>query len=770
MNNFNLKNIEIKSFRGIKNYNLQFNDKSLVLVGENGSGKSSIVNAFEFLFTGKVESLSGTQAINHDKSLVFLGDDDADLSVSATIGNTTITRTLNNAPESNDILDDFKNGSFLLNRKKLLSFIERTPKGKYDRITSLIDFGELDKIETTLNKTKKSFKKKLDIKQDELEHKITEISNIYNCDIGEIFDKINETLVKNDLKPITEDTNIKRFLIDFSKKDFKKTTQLSELINLFDVDIESTGQEFDELLANYEKATLYELKSTSTLIDILNKSSEYIEVENPDVCPVCKNKIDKEQVLKYISREKKQLNEDEYTISTWKNNYKEFSKNLNNLNSTLKTIDNLLGDFEEYHLDFDLDEFISDLDKLAKFEITLSKIDSNTFIKLDEEFNHLKAQIQSDFDKLNDNENHQDINNVYDAVYKLGEKESLEDEIKVIEKEFEIANTTYELFTDKKQKALEETIDKIQKRVSEYYNFIHEDEEFNTPEMVVPKSTGINLNLNFKEVIADPRSYSSEGHLDSLGLCIFLAFAKEFNEHNFIILDDIISTVDLNHKERVATLLLTEFKDYQIILTTHNKLWFRQLKNYTHHYGLNNEFTFAEIRYLDTKTGPDLTRNMFSKELIEKYIELGDTFAAGNAIRRYLEYVCEQICRTNSIPIPLKEHHMVDDYMKAIRKYFMKSKLFNSSKNIKSYYERVFTLMDSSRYLGNVLSHDDDANLDVTLSEVEKFKKIVYYFEKSMKCWKCKKAYLKFNENEKNALCTNKRCLSTISFKNPSNN
>ena len=55
---FNLRTLEIKSFRGIKNYTINFDSKSLVLVGENGSGKSSIVNAFEYLFTGKVESLS----------------------------------------------------------------------------------------------------------------------------------------------------------------------------------------------------------------------------------------------------------------------------------------------------------------------------------------------------------------------------------------------------------------------------------------------------------------------------------------------------------------------------------------------------------------------------------------------------------------------------------------------------------------------------------------------------------------------------------------
>lgn len=140
MTKFKLQNIHIKSFRGIKDYYLDFKDKSLVLVGENGSGKSSIVNAFEFLFTGKVQSLNGIQAIKHDQSLVHLGDNPEDLSVTANINDLTIERKLNEEPLESDILKDFENGAFLLNRQKLLKFIELTPKGKYDNITSIIGF------------------------------------------------------------------------------------------------------------------------------------------------------------------------------------------------------------------------------------------------------------------------------------------------------------------------------------------------------------------------------------------------------------------------------------------------------------------------------------------------------------------------------------------------------------------------------------------------------------------------------------------------------
>ncbi|HMR68167.1 MAG TPA: hypothetical protein PKE64_29490, partial [Anaerolineae bacterium] len=75
-----------------------------------------------------------------------------------------------------------------------------------------------------------------------------------------------------------------------------------------------------------------------------------------------------------------------------------------------------------------------------------------------------------------------------------------------------------------------------------------------------------------------PLGYFSEGHLDSLGLCIFLAFIKRFNTNvKIIILDDVLTSVDSGHRMRVAQLLAQEFGDYQILITTHDEMWAQQL-------------------------------------------------------------------------------------------------------------------------------------------------------------------------------------------------
>ena len=753
---FKLRTLEIKSFRGIKNYKINFDSKSLVLVGENGSGKSSIVNAFEYLFTGKVDSLSGKQAIRHNDSLVHLGDKKEDLFVEAKIGKNVITRTLKDGVSSknDDILEDFKHGSFLLNRQKLLRFIESTPTKRYESITSLIGFEDLDKIETTLNRTQKSFKNKVKSKKEELDEKIRTIESIYDCDISEIYDKINEILLRNNLTPINSDSDLKEFLKDFSKQDFEKLNELNELLKLMDIDIIGLNEEYQNLLNDYEEATLNEMQSVSNLVEILNKSNEYILTENPDKCPVCQNNINPREISEYIQLKKEELEKNTNTLQNWKNNYKELSDKLKEVNYNLKTIKNRLNDDKfELHLD----ELISDLDKLADFKLKISEIDKKALIKLNNNFLSLKDNLKREYGKLNDDENTSELNDVYEVIFNLNEKENIENELEILEKQFSLAETTYLTFIDKKQTEIDNIISKIQELVTEYYNFIHKDETFNSPHLNVPKSTKITIDLTFNKITADPRSYSSEGHLDSLGLCIFLAFAKMFNRFDFLILDDIISTVDLSHKERIIKLLFAEFRDYKFIITTHNKLWFRQVKNFAEKYQINGNFIFAEIRTLDKQTGPVLSINMFSKDVIENHLRNGDTFAAGNSIRRYLESVFEKICIENQIPIPLKKHLMVNDYYVAITDFF--EEMFDDAPDeIIEYYTNVFEKLDSARYLGNLLSHNDEDNYDVTIREVEEFRDIVFEFEKSMQCNTNHNNYLRFDKKNKIAKCSRRNC------------
>jgi len=57
-----IKSLDIKGFRGIKReLPLELNSKSLLLFGDNGSGKSSITDAIEWFYRDSIEHLSSDE-------------------------------------------------------------------------------------------------------------------------------------------------------------------------------------------------------------------------------------------------------------------------------------------------------------------------------------------------------------------------------------------------------------------------------------------------------------------------------------------------------------------------------------------------------------------------------------------------------------------------------------------------------------------------------------------------------------------------------------
>ena len=756
---FEINTIKIKSFRGIVDYELDMSKKSLVLCGENGSGKSSIVNAFEYLFTGKVDSLSGTREINHSKSLINITGDKNDVYVEALIGEDNISRSFkdgfNYSYNLQDLVDDFSNGSFILNRQKLVSFINSTPNQRYKNINKIIGFDKLDEIETTLKKTNRKFKNAYKSKTEELTDIISQIENTYECDIENVYDEINKILKEHELELISPNTDLKEFIKDFSKSDYERKSQLKELNNLCDINITDLDLKLQKLLDDYEEISLYQLKYSSKLLKILDNSYEIITKEKSDKCPVCQSEIQYGEVIDYINSKKEELELNNQTIEKWNRKNNNFISELNDLKYKLNHIKSKLND--KYSFDFNLNDLIDDLEKLNKFEIKLSQIDTETLTNLNKDFFSLKNQIAEDLENQSDDY----IENLYESLLKLIKKEELEIQVEKTKKQYEISKITAETFENKKQEVIENIINEIGYLMKSYYDFIHNQEEFNSPEMNVPKSTSLSLGLNFKEFIADPRTYSSEGHLDSLGLCIFLAFVKKFNKYDFIILDDIIATVDLGHKEKIANLLFSEFKDYKFIITTHNKLWFEQLSRISAKHGIKSKINFVEILSWNLEKGPKFSMMKTSKERIEKHLEEGDIYAAGNSIRRYLEQVFIGVCRANEVKVPLKEHPSLEEYANAIKSHFKKT--FNKDKAVKEQFNYLIDEIKGNTYIGNLTSHENEINSDLTIGELEKFRDTVYEFERFMKCWEHDN-YLRFDNDKKIALCKTKSCSYIFNF------
>ncbi len=77
-----------------------------------------------------------------------------------------------------------------------------------------------------------------------------------------------------------------------------------------------------------------------------------------------------------------------------------------------------------------------------------------------------------------------------------------------------------------------------------------------------------------------PHALHSEGHQDSMGICLYLALAEELTEGyiDLIIWDDVMMMSGCTHRRQICHLLADFFKGNQFFITTHDQTWARQLR------------------------------------------------------------------------------------------------------------------------------------------------------------------------------------------------
>jgi len=255
----------------------------------------------------------------------------------------------------------------------------------------------------------------------------------------------------------------------------------------------------------------------------------------------------------------------------------------------------------------------------------------------------------------------------------------------------------------------------------------------------------------------DPRALSSEGHLDSLGLCIFLGFVKKFNERcSLTVLDDVVSTVDAKHRQNICKLLFQEFNDKQLIMTTHDGVWYEQLRAAQRAHGADGNWNNLVITGWDVENGPTVRPYKVRWERIQDKIKAGDKTGAGNEGRHYLEWVLERICESMQVPVVFKQsgRHEVGELLPPSKKRLTK---LVKDETFKNEVLEAFQNLESTILLGNLLSHNNLLAEEVTRGEVKVFCESVQGFHHVFLCPSCEH-FLGYYRDLKILRCTNSRC------------
>lgn len=152
-----------------------------------------------------------------------------------------------------------------------------------------------------------------------------------------------------------------------------------------------------------------------------------------------------------------------------------------------------------------------------------------------------------------------------------------------------------------------------------------------------------------------PQAYYSESHLDTLGVCVFLALAKKYSDDNtVVILDDVITSIDQAHMTRFINMLHDEVGNFnQLIITTHYRPWKDRYKYYG---GPTANVQVIELLHWSHPRGIRHTKAKLSVEELEECLqdEKYDRQTVANKAGVLLEGLIDHIALRYNCRLPRK--------------------------------------------------------------------------------------------------------------------
>ncbi|WP_158575912.1 AAA family ATPase [Streptomyces corynorhini] len=150
------------------------------------------------------------------------------------------------------------------------------------------------------------------------------------------------------------------------------------------------------------------------------------------------------------------------------------------------------------------------------------------------------------------------------------------------------------------------------------------------------------------EIFTTPQKVFSEGYQDLIALLYFLAVARAAGRQGqarVLILDDVLQSVDANIRVSLMEMVVREFKDWQLLVTVHDRLWRSQLRDIFQRTG--HPVMEIEIRNWDFGGGPHvLSAGVDPADSLWAALDLSDPFVVCGVAGRLLEQICDHLSWT----------------------------------------------------------------------------------------------------------------------------
>lgn len=688
--------IVVEGFRGItRACTLPFDGKSLLLFGENGTGKSSFVDALEILFTGKVSTLEGRMGVSterHGPNIRAVGP--TEIYVRFSEGSEfTLGTDVELLPMAlKEYLIAAQEPLYILRRRQILDFIESKPQERYDHLRPFLPLTEVEETEAALRVVSQNADKEVTDAERTLNATSRELAQA--VDIDEYNVPVEEQQVCAVLSMRLQSIGIGtlRSLSNLGDAIAALDTQLARFGDPQRlVALHSARSRLEELQSSFGdvnfasfKSALHALRSREAKAaktffeDVLQRGLEWIESDWQGVCPLCETPWDKKPRDRdtLVARIQARLDEMREVVRSRQDTDLSRRELLDSLRKVRDSSKSLRAELESlgevYGLKL-LGEVAGSLQNLCTFieqrldQITTDELDAairswNTAsyaIRLKE----LIAKVEIATGGLPSPQEITplvELRSLLDRIDELWQQqEAVFNQRNLTQNRLEVASTMLRLAEEARKEELQELFGRLSKDIDDLYNKVTEkdiDSEENKNQgltklrlEVRPEVRGsVIYQADFydrKDVV--PNAYGSDAQLDMIGLCTFLALQRWYRKQHpgfkLLILDDVLTSVDAQHAVRIAELILKEFGDYQIFLTTHDRIWYEYLRDIQARCRVKGEFLNKVIHKWTLEDGPDLREPEEERERLDRLLVDGEAPQIASEAGRLLEHILQEM-------------------------------------------------------------------------------------------------------------------------------
>lgn len=631
-----LENVDIGALRGIPGGwpTLPIGEKGLVIYGPNGVGKSSIIDALEATISGRSTLFADERiGVSWEAAAPHVKGGKSSVVIKGKVNGKPVELALGKPPADN-IATWVKTGqtaSYVLRRYMLLRFVDAQPKKRYEQIEPFLNLGAFSAFETGLKEVAREAETKLATIDNELATKAQIIRQIFNLaenmpiDRSDLIQRLQQRLsdagfkadddATNDLDTLASilnielgghDTNQKLDNLRSAKHHAQKLTALSLLLPLHENVLSAASELAEVLHASAQKIPM----------ELLTGALDYVTANSPDICPICEQVVQGEQLK---ARLEERLRDLESVKSATKTLEARLSALKEAVTATRLAYITLIRSWDGLGLDPLPDSYMSAVEMLTRLESLSAKTvgESAAEIKAlmeasDGDPNAIIATLDEAIRMVGGGERRAKL--VEAASYLSAIQGDVAAYVETLNKRLVLAEQS--VAAEKllghaeaaRKAAVQNIADSVAGIANSLYEEIHPGEGIATSKLTVREaaSGSIILRSSFHGQEAQPLLYYSESHLDTLGLCYFLAIRKlevaTAPHFKLLLVDDVLHSVDAEHRGRLAKLLKDHFADHQMILVTHDKHFYDRLRAV-----LGGDYKYLAITNWDIDAGPRLS-------------------------------------------------------------------------------------------------------------------------------------------------------------------